>query len=112
MLFRLRCFGLGVIARLIAAAALSQTQNSPSPAPISAAPQPTPASQEPSKAAPTSTAPKGFVIADATPVRLRTGRTISSADAHVGDTLDFEVLEEVQVEGVLVIPKGERHSRP
>jgi PEGA domain-containing protein len=50
--------------------------------------------------------PKGFVLEDGTPVRLKTGRNISSADAHVGDTLDFEVLEDVRVAGLLVIPKG------
>jgi len=50
--------------------------------------------------------PKGFVLEDGTPVKLRTNRTISSGDAQVGDTLDFEVLEDVQVKGVVVIPKG------
>jgi hypothetical protein len=49
---------------------------------------------------------KGFVLEEETPVRLRLNRTISSADAHVGDTLDFEVLDDVTVNGTLVIPKG------
>ncbi|HYY70121.1 MAG TPA: PEGA domain-containing protein [Terriglobales bacterium] len=31
---------------------------------------------------------------------------MSSADAHVGDTVDFEVLEEVRVGDLLVIPRG------
>ena len=53
-----------------------------------------------------STAPKGFVLEDGTPVKLRINRTISSGDAHVGDTVDFEVLDEVNVNGMLVIPKG------
>lgn len=52
------------------------------------------------------TSAKGFVLEDATPVRLRFNRTVSSADAHVGDTVDFEVLDDVSVNGVLVIPKG------
>jgi len=39
-------------------------------------------------------------------VKLRINRTISSADAHVGDTVDFEVLEEVTVKNVVVAPKG------
>jgi hypothetical protein len=51
-------------------------------------------------------APKGFVLEDGTPVKLRTNRTVSSGDSQVGDTLDFEVLEDVQVKGVVVIPKG------
>jgi hypothetical protein len=49
---------------------------------------------------------KGFVLEDGTPVRLRINRTISSGDAHVGDTVDFEVLEDISVNGTLVIPKG------
>src|SRR5262249_49008463 len=39
-------------------------------------------------------------------VRLRLSRNVSSADAHVGDSVDFEVLEDVAVNSVLVIPKG------
>ncbi len=49
---------------------------------------------------------KGFVLEDETPVRLRLNRTISSADAHVGDTVDFETLDDITVNGTLVIPKG------
>ena len=50
--------------------------------------------------------PHGFVLEDGTPVKLRINRNDSSADAKIGDTVDFEVLEEVQVNGVVVIPKG------
>jgi hypothetical protein len=49
---------------------------------------------------------QGFGLEDGTPVKLRTARTISSADAHTGDTLDFEVLEDVLVKETIVIPKG------
>jgi len=52
------------------------------------------------------TSAKGFVLEDATPIRLRLNRTVSSADAHVDDTVDFEVLQDISVNGVLVIPKG------
>ena len=52
------------------------------------------------------TSAKGFVLEDGTPVKLRINRTISSGDAHVGDTVDFEVLQDLSVNGVLVIPKG------
>ena len=55
---------------------------------------------------PTAVPAKGFVIQDGTPVKLRLNRNVSSADAHVGDEVDFEVLEEVVVNGVAVIPKG------
>ncbi len=52
------------------------------------------------------TSAKGFVLEDTTPVRLRLNRTISSADSHVGDTVDFEVMQDISVNGTLVIPKG------
>jgi len=48
----------------------------------------------------------GFVLEDETPIRLRLNRTISSADAHVGDTVDFETLDNITVNGTLVIAKG------
>src|SRR5438552_15773378 len=53
-----------------------------------------------------SSGPKGFVLEDGTPVKLRIGRTVSSEDAHVGETVDFEVLEDVPVNGVIVIAKS------
>lgn len=46
------------------------------------------------------------LIQDATPVRLRLNRTLSSADAKVGDSVDFEVLDELSVNGALVIARG------
>ena len=51
-------------------------------------------------------APAGLVLEDGTPLKLRISRTVSSADAKVGDTVDFEVLEEVRVSNLLVVPKG------
>jgi hypothetical protein len=50
--------------------------------------------------------PPAFGIEDATPVKLRTTKNISSADARVGDTIDFEVLEDLKVKDVIVIPRG------
>jgi PEGA domain len=64
--------------------------------------QPTAASEPPAP----KPAMEGFGLEDGTPVKLRTARTISSGDAHTGDTLDFEVLEDVMVKGALVVPKG------
>ena len=46
------------------------------------------------------------VLEDGTPVKLRIARTISSSDAQVGDTVDFEVLEEIKVGNAVVVPKG------
>ena len=36
---------------------------------------------------------------------LRLGRSLSSADAHAGDRVDFEVAEEISVDRIVVIPK-------
>ncbi|HMD38398.1 MAG TPA: hypothetical protein VKH15_03905 [Candidatus Acidoferrum sp.] len=47
-----------------------------------------------------------LVLLDSTPVRMKIGKTISSADAQVGDEVNFEVSEDVVVDGFLVIPKG------
>jgi hypothetical protein len=64
----------------------------------------TPASPQASVPAPVT--PGKPVLEDGTPVKLRLARNVSSADAHVGDTVDFEVLEEVRVGDLLVIPRG------
>lgn len=47
-----------------------------------------------------------LVLEDATPLKLRLSRNVSSADAKTGETVDFEVLEEVRVADVLVVAKG------
>lgn len=47
-----------------------------------------------------------FVLHDGTPVRIRLNRNLSSADARVGDSVDFEVLEDVKVNETLVIARG------
>jgi hypothetical protein len=46
------------------------------------------------------------LLQDGTPVRLRLDRTVSSASAHVGETVDFEVTEPVIDQNYVVIPKG------
>jgi PEGA domain len=53
-----------------------------------------------------SSAANKFVLDDGTPIKLRLDRNLSSADAKTGDNVDFEVLEEVKVNDVVVIPKG------
>jgi len=80
------------------------TTGSAAPPSTSAAPPST--DPTPLPAATPKPAMQGFGLEDGTPVKLRTARTISSADAHAGDTLDFEVLEDVFVGGNLVIPKN------
>jgi len=57
-------------------------------------------------AATTANPPLAFGLEDGTPVKLRISRTVSSEDAKVGDTVDFEVLEDVKSHDVVLIPRG------
>lgn len=88
---------------LFSAGQTANAQASGTPAGNQAA---TPEAAQPPADSSNFTSAKGFVLEDATPVKLRFNRTVSSADAHVGDTVDFEVLQDVSVNGTLVIPKG------
>jgi hypothetical protein len=47
-----------------------------------------------------------FVLEDGTPIKLVLGETISSSDATVGQLVSFEVVEDVLVDGIVVVPKG------
>jgi hypothetical protein len=64
------------------------------------------ATQESQPVAPVVKQPLAFGLEDSTPVKLRINRNVSSADAQVNETVDFEVLEEVKVHDVCVIPRG------
>ena len=50
--------------------------------------------------------PQQTVLPEGTPLRMRINRTVSSADAHVGDNVDFETLDDVNLGDMVVIPKG------
>jgi hypothetical protein len=50
--------------------------------------------------------PAEHSIHDGTPVKLRLAESLSSADAHAGQEIPFECVDELQVDGVLVLPKG------
>ena len=56
------------------------------------------------KANPTSSEP--MLLRDSTAVRLRLSRNLSSADTKTGDTIDFEVLDEIKVDDVVIIQRG------
>lgn len=45
-------------------------------------------------------------LEDGTPVKLRLSQTMSSANAQVDQRCDFDVLEEIKVGDLVVIPKG------
>jgi hypothetical protein len=66
---------------------------------------PTPASTSASQAAP-SGPPPPHTLLDGTPVKLRLSQSISSADAKVGQEVPFEVVEDVKVDDIIVLPKG------
>jgi PEGA domain len=61
---------------------------------------------QPAMSPPQNGTPSQFQLQEGTPIKLRTNRTLSSADAKTGDQVDFEVLEEVRVNGGLVVAKG------
>jgi PEGA domain len=73
---------------------------------------PTPASTNPDSgpvaAAPPqpSRPPQPHTLMDGTPVKLRLSETISSSNARVGQEIPFEVVEDVKVDDVAVLPKG------
>jgi hypothetical protein len=69
----------------------------------------TPKPDAPETVAPPASAPsspKGFVLEDGTPVHLVLSENLSSADAVTGQTVQFEVVDDVVVNGLLVIPHG------
>jgi hypothetical protein len=57
-------------------------------------------------ASPAPAPPREIILARQTPVHLKLGRELSSATAHVGDEVNFEVSQDVIVGGVTVIAKG------
>lgn len=50
--------------------------------------------------------PLAFGLQDGTPVKLRLARNLSSADAKTGETIDFEVLEDIKIDKMVIIPRG------
>ena len=49
---------------------------------------------------------EALVIHDATPIRLRLNRNLSSGDAKIGETVDFEILDDLKIDDLLLIPRG------
>lgn len=75
----------------------------PSTAPAKSAAQPEQGAAAP---AASQTPPPPNTLLDGTPVKLRLGENLSSETNKTGDQVPFEVTEEVDVDGVAVIPKG------
>ena len=100
-----------------------QSEKQP-PAQTSPQPQTSPQGEQPQGSAPAGTtspqsqaspaapaaqpkaALQGFGLQDGTPVKLRLTRNLSSGSDKKGDTVDFEVVEDVSVDGILVIPRS------
>jgi hypothetical protein len=57
---------------------------------------------------PAHTGAAAFALANNTPIRVKLNKTISSATAHVGDAVELEVVEDVIVDGVTVLPEGSK----
>ena len=75
---------------------------------ISLSAQQTPPAETPQapQAQATPATPPPDTLLDATPVKLRLSDELSSARAHVGDVVHYEVMEDVLASGVVVIRKG------
>lgn len=57
-------------------------------------------------AAPAPPAASEFVLRNGVQIRLRLAKTITSSTAKVGDHVDFEVAEDVVIDGLCVVAKG------
>jgi hypothetical protein len=73
---------------------------------IAQQPQPVPQAPVATQQAVPSTPPLSHTLLDGTPVKLRLSQTISSADTKVGQEIPFEVVEDISVDQVVVLPKG------
>jgi hypothetical protein len=51
-------------------------------------------------------AQEALILQDGTPIKLRLSENLSSETARVGDTVSFEVLEDVEAGGLIVIKQG------
>jgi hypothetical protein len=101
-----RFIASGSAALLICATASSNAQQAvPAPTQPTHAVEPQKGNESPDPPQ-TSQVPKPNTLLDGTPVKLRLGRTMSSASAHEGEEVDFDVLDDVKVSGVVVIAKG------
>jgi hypothetical protein len=80
------------------------------PAPAAAVPAAAPAAAPAAKDDPQSVVPAGptgqFILEEGTPIKLVLSENLSSADAQVGQEVSFEVVEDVLIQGIVVVPKG------
>ncbi len=72
------------------------------PAPAQAAETDAPAAVPPREAP----APMAILLEDGTPVHLVLSENLSSATAITGETVEFEVVDDIVVDGLVVVPHG------
>jgi hypothetical protein len=87
----------------LACCPLLLAQQSSTPTPASANPDSGPVAVAPPQPV---RPPQPHTLMDGTPVKLRLSETISSANARVGQEIPFDVVEDVKVDDVVVLPKG------
>jgi PEGA domain-containing protein len=102
-----RTYFLFLVVLVLSYFAAGQTGDTQATAAPTQQPAAQPAASQQAEEGSNFTSAKGFVLEEQTPVKLRFNRTVSSADAHVGDTVDFEVLQDVSLNGTRVIRKGD-----
>jgi hypothetical protein len=82
-------------------------QADPEPVALSRPPAPDPLNVRPTPDAPfANSSEEEVVLHEGTPVRMRINRTVSSATATEGDNVDFETLDDIKLNGSVVIPAG------
>jgi hypothetical protein len=62
----------------------------------------------PPAAANRSTAPTALALHDATPIRLRLARNLTFTNVKPGEMADFEILDDLRIDGLLVMAHGVR----
>jgi hypothetical protein len=91
----LRLFQVALISCVSTALIAQQTPTTTTASPMAQASSSVPAA-----------APAPHTLVDGTPIKLRLSQTMSSADAKVGQEVPFEVVDEVKVDDIVVLPKG------
>lgn len=87
----------------LACCPLLMAQQASTPTPASANPDSGPVTVAPPQPA---RPPQPHTLMDGTPVKLRLSQTMSSSNAQVNQEVPFEVVEDVKVDDVVVLPKG------
>jgi hypothetical protein len=67
-------------------------------------------SEAPLRAANQPAVPAALALHDATPIRLRLTRDLTFANAKAGELVDFEILDDLRIDGVLVMARGARST--